>query len=61
MSAISLPILTASGRLVAAIGIGAINERMSATRIESKLLPLLRDEVVVLSDKFNELEGENLL
>lgn len=61
MSAISLPVLTASGRLVAAIGIGAINERMSETRIESKLLPLLIEEVLVLSDKFSELEGEDLL
>lgn len=61
MSAVSLPILTSSGRLVAALGIGAINERMSEGRIEGELLPLLRGEVALLSEKFDELEQENLL
>ena len=46
---------------MAAVGIGAINERMSEARIEGELLPLLREEVAVLSEKFSELEGENLL
>lgn len=61
MSAVALPILTTSGRLVAAIGIGAVNDRMSETRIEGELLPLLQAEVALLSEKFSELEQENLL
>lgn len=61
MSAVALPLVTRSGRLVAAIGIGAINDRMSQDRIDGELLPLLRGEVAVLSDKFTELEQDNLL
>jgi DNA-binding IclR family transcriptional regulator len=61
MSAIGLPIQTRSKRLVAAIGIGAINDRMSRGRVETELLPVLRREVALLSDKFSELERENLL
>ena len=60
MSAIGLPILTRRGRLVAAFGIGAINDRMSMERIESKLVPLLREEVALLSEKFSVLEQEGL-
>lgn len=61
MSAVALPIQTGTGRIVAAIGIGAINERMKMDRIEGELLPLLREEVATLSAKFSELERENLL
>ena len=61
MSAVGLPILTESGRLVAAVGIGAINDRMSLDRIETELVPLLREEVAVLSAKFSILEKEGLL
>lgn len=61
MSAVGLPIKTASGRIVAAIGIGAINDRMSISRIEGELVPLLRREVAHLADKFSELEREDLL
>lgn len=61
MSAIALPILTAAGRLVAAIGIGAINDRMSAARIEEELVPLLREEVGLLAEKFSILEKEELI
>ena len=61
MAAVGLPILTGSGRLVAAIGIGAINDRMSLDRIKNVLVPLLREEVAVLSEKFSILEKEGLL
>lgn len=60
MSAVALPIQTSSGRLCAAIGIGAINERMTKTRIEDELIPLLREEVTLLSKKFSVLEQEGL-
>jgi DNA-binding IclR family transcriptional regulator len=61
MSAVGLPILTESGRLVAAIGIGAINDRMKLDRIESELLPVLREEADLLAEKFTILEKEGLL
>lgn len=60
MSAVGLPIVTRGGRLVAAIGTGAINDRMTETRIEKELVPLLRKEAAILSDKFSELEKEGL-
>lgn len=61
MSAIALPIRTREGELIAAIGIGAVNERMRPERIENELVPLLRREVTVLSDAFSELKQEDLL
>jgi DNA-binding IclR family transcriptional regulator len=61
MSAVGLPIVTESGRLVAAVGIGAINDRMKLDRIESELLPVLREEAGLLADKFTILEKEGLL
>ncbi len=61
MSAVGLPIVTGSGRLIAAVGIGAINDRMSRARIEGELVPLLRREVKVLGEKFGILEGEGLM
>jgi len=60
MSAVALPIRTSGGRLVAAIGIGAINERMSEARIEQELVPLLRHEVALLGEKLSALEEEGL-
>lgn len=61
MSAVGLPIVTKNGRLVAALGIGAINERMKLDRIESLLVPTLRKEVDHLSERFTLLEAEGLL
>lgn len=60
MSAVGLPIVTQNGRVGAAIGIGAINDRMTTNRIESELVPLLQREANMLSDKFSELEQEGL-
>lgn len=60
MSAIALPIVTESQRLVGAIGIGAINERMTIDRIEAELLPCLRDEIEILGKEFSVLEKEGL-
>ena len=61
MSAVALPVMTANGTLVCAMGIGAINERMSVERIEGLLIPALRTEVDQLSRKFTRLEQEGLL
>jgi DNA-binding IclR family transcriptional regulator len=61
MSAVALPIVTRGDTLVAAIGIGAVNDRMSRSRIEEELLPLLHKEVAALSASFSELEQEMLL
>lgn len=60
MSAIGLPVITQSGRLVAGIAIGAINDRMTQKRVETTLIPALRDEVARLSDRFSAMESENL-
>ncbi len=61
MSAVGLPIITASGRLVAAIAIGAINDRMTQERIETVLIPALRNEANRLSDRLSTLESKNLV
>ncbi len=61
MAAIGLPIFTREGRLVAAMAIGAVTDRMSIDRIETKLLPALRSEVGKLSARFDLLEAEGLL
>ena len=60
MSAIGLPVVTESGNVVAAVAIGAISDRMTAERIETVLLPALRDEVGRLAERFSALESENL-
>lgn len=61
MSAVALPVIGKGGRAIVAIGIGAINERMKAARIENELLPLLRREVAVLTARFETLDAEGLL
>lgn len=61
MSAVALPVLNPAGRAIVAIGIGAINERMNADRIEMELVPLLRREAAVLSERFATLDAEGLL
>lgn len=61
MSAIALPVISRRGRLVAALGIGAINERMSPDRIEGTLLPLLQTETKNLTKRINALEAEGML
>lgn len=61
MSAVALPVLGPDRRAIVAIGIGAINERMTADRIEETLLPLLQREVAVLTLRFETLDAEGLL
>lgn len=61
MAAVSLPIVTAKGRLVAALAIGAVTDRMSLERIETTLVPALRCEVERVSARFDLLETEGSL
>jgi len=61
MAAISLPIVTQKGRLVAAMAIGAVTDRMSLKRIETLLLPALRKEIDKVTARFDLLEAEGLL
>lgn len=49
MSAVGMPVVTRSGRLVAALAVGAINERMSPERIAEVIFPALRDETARLA------------
>ena len=58
MAAVSLPIFTRQGRLVAALAIGAVTDRMSLERIETLLVPALRREVEIVSARFDLLETE---
>lgn len=56
MSAVGLPIVTRRGRAVAALAVGAINERMSADRIDRIILPALRAEATRLSQRMSDWE-----
>lgn len=60
MSAIALPLLTRQGHLIGGLAIGAINDRMTAERIETFLLPALRKEADLLSERLGDLKAENL-
>ncbi len=60
MSAVGLPIITASGRLVAAIAIGAINDRMTQERIETVLIPALRNEANRLSADIPQIASKSM-
>ncbi|MAZ04714.1 MAG: transcriptional regulator [Sneathiella sp.] len=59
MSAIAVPVITDSGRPVAALAVGAINDRMGQARIGNLLLPELKREARGLADRLNALEKEN--
>ena len=59
MSAIAVPVITDSGRPVAALAVGAINDRMGQARIDNLLLPELKREAHSLADRLNALEKEN--
>lgn len=59
MNAIGLPIVTKDGRLVAALAIGAIEDRTTPERIETVLLPALREEAARLSDSLSAFRDTN--
>ncbi|MEM7546184.1 MAG: IclR family transcriptional regulator [Pseudomonadota bacterium] len=56
MSAIAVPVITTTGRVVAALSLAAIDERMSEARIETLLLPVLSEETRRLAALINEEE-----
>jgi len=56
MSAIALPILTGPGHAVAALAVGAINERMGDDRIADVILPALREEAKRLAQRMSDWE-----
>lgn len=56
--AIGLPVITENQRLVGALSIGALRNRMSVERIEMLLLPALRDETAALCARLREAPGE---
>jgi DNA-binding IclR family transcriptional regulator len=51
-----LPLVTRSGRLLGALAIGAINERMEEGRLEEVVLPALREEAARLTDRLSDSE-----
>ena len=55
-SAISVPVMTGAGRLVAAIAIGAIDARMTPERINTVLIPAMREEAALLTQRIDEME-----
>ena len=59
MNAIGLPVTTRGGRLVAALAIGAIDDRTTPERIETILLPALREEANRLSDSLSAFRDKN--
>jgi DNA-binding IclR family transcriptional regulator len=56
MSAAGLPLVTRSGRLVGALAVGAINERMQAARLDTVVLPALRAEAARLAKQLSDWE-----
>jgi DNA-binding IclR family transcriptional regulator len=56
MSAAGLPLITRSGRLIGALAVGAINERMQDARLEGVVLPALRQEVARLTKRLSDRE-----
>lgn len=58
MSAVAVPVTLEDGTTVAALAIGAINDRMTEARIKELLLPGLRAEAARLAERMNELKKE---
>jgi len=56
MCALAMPVITRNGHIAAAIAIGAIEDRLSAKRIQAVLFPALQEEVRLLSERLSEIE-----
>jgi DNA-binding IclR family transcriptional regulator len=56
MSAAGLPVVTRTGHLVAALAVGAINERMTEERLTQVVLPALKEEAARLTDRLSDRE-----
>jgi DNA-binding IclR family transcriptional regulator len=57
MSAVGVPVRTAGGRLVAALAVGAIDERMGEARRAEVILPALHREADRLGARLSEMEA----
>ncbi len=55
-SAVAVPVITRSNRVVGALALGAIDARMTKTRIETELVPALRKEASLLARRMDEME-----
>ena len=55
-SAVSVPVITASKRVVAALAIGAVDARMTPERITKTLMPALLQEAALLARRMDEME-----
>ena len=55
-SAISLPVITTSNRVVGALAIGAVDARMTPERIAETLMPALLRETALLARRMDEME-----
>jgi DNA-binding IclR family transcriptional regulator len=58
MSAVGVPVMTRRGHPVAALAVGAINERMTPDRIKDLILPTLLDEAARLAGRLSDWEEE---
>ncbi|QBY00494.1 IclR family transcriptional regulator [Rhodophyticola sp. CCM32] len=58
MSAVGVPVITRGGRLVAALAIGAIKDRMTADRMQDLVLPVLHEETGRLAARLSDWEEE---
>jgi DNA-binding IclR family transcriptional regulator len=57
MSAVGVPVVTRGGRLVAALAVGAIDERMGEARRAGVILPALHREAERLGARLSEMEA----
>ena len=55
-SAISVPVVTATKRVVGGLAIGAIDARMTPERITETLIPALKQEAALLARRMDEME-----
>ncbi len=55
-SAVSVPVITATNRVVAALAIGAVDARMTPERITEILMPALTQEATLLARRMDEME-----
>ena len=55
-SAVSVPVITSSKRVVGALAIGAVDARMTSDRITNILMPALLREAALLAQRMDEME-----
>lgn len=55
-TAVSVPVITANNRVVAALAIGAVDARMPTDRITDVIIPALKTEATRLAQRLDEME-----